>query len=134
MNFKNKKIGSLTLISIVNNAEYRLTTRAKSWICRCNKCGGTAILTGTDLKEAEKDERKAHCGCVRKDKSTEKTLIGLKFFNVTPVIRTIPTSYQSNLSSKVTTYFCRCDCGETLNVTAASLLISRGKLCNKCAF
>ncbi len=127
MIFKNKKIGLLTVLGIAEQSTYRLETRTKCWVSKC-QCGSKVIKTNVDLKEAEQRGIKEHCGCLHKSKYD--SLAGLKFFSVTAIIRTLPIT--DNAGKKKATYFCKCDCGYEFNRDAANLLGHIKNPCPKC--
>ena len=104
----NKKIGFLLIEKEIDNHNYLVKIRSKCFLCKCS-CGRKIIFTSTDLKTTNPD--KLHCGCKH---PKHKEMIGLKFGQVSPLLKTLPTN-------KAVNYLCRCDCGNLCNISLKAL-------------
>ena len=87
------------------------------WRCKCD-CGGEILVETYRIKK----QLTKSCGCGRKQKHMAE-IEGKKFSSLTAVKRTEKKRGSSYL------WECRCDCGNTVYVTANSLLSGNTKSC-----
>lgn len=103
-----RKFGKLTALERVEN--YRGRT---AWRCQC-ECGRQKVVTAHDLKGG----RVKSCGVgVCRGRSDKKDLTGQRFGRLTAEY---PTDRRNKKGSVY--WHCRCDCGNTVEVTADNLL------------
>ena len=103
-----RQFGKLTALERVEN--YRGRT---AWRCQC-ECGRQKIVTAHDLKGG----RVKSCGVgVCRGRSDKKDLAGQRFGRLTAEY---PTDRRNKKGSVY--WHCRCDCGNTVEVTADNLL------------
>lgn len=110
-----QRFGRLTVIERAENKGSK--TR---WLCLCD-CGNKAVKVGSDLKNGNTQS----CGCLRSEKSSErslKDLTGKKFGMLTVLHRT------DNLG-KNTMWLCKCDCGKETVVNGGRLVSGTTKSC-----
>lgn len=92
--------------------------RTSSWLCRCDcgteiYCCSTRLLHGTARS----------CGCQsRKNRNEQTDLTGRRFGHLLVLSR-------SNNPRRKSSWLCQCDCGNTMELPASSLLAGRRNSC-----
>ena len=90
------------------------------WLCRC-KCGKEKIVSAHDLKSGHVKS----CGCMKYERSYNFVdLSGRKF---TRLLALYPTEKRDVHGSVI--WHCKCDCGNTIDVTQANLVYGNYKSC-----
>ena len=108
-----KRFGHLTAIVRQNTA-----THKSIWLCLCD-CGNEVNVAISALING----RRQSCGCVDgTSKRKELNLIGKRFGYLTVIAR-------NNQPSARSSWLCRCDCGNTVNIRTSYLLSGRRKSC-----
>lgn len=101
--------GRLTVIERAENGK----DRKPRWVCECT-CGAKVVIGGYALKSGKTQS----CGCLRKEKSSErslKNLVGQRFGRLTVIERA------ENLKSGKVRWKCRCECGVEKIVSSQDL-------------
>lgn len=114
--FIGKTFGELTVISFSKKSK-----NIKYYKCICS-CGNVIDVNCYNLK----DGRSTNCGCKRKisvGDLNRKDIIGKKFGKLT-VIKKIGVN-----NNKKTIYLCDCDCGNSIEVVAQSLISEHTTSC-----
>ena len=116
------RFGKLTTV-------YYLPSKPGHWICKCD-CGNLAIIRTNDLKKGTTQS----CGC-RKIKNPDKLpyckklldaktdLTGMRFGKLTVIKDTGKSSGKGKL------WLCKCDCGNTKEVSDSALRFNMTKTC-----
>lgn len=115
-NIIGNKYGRWTVVSFSHKAQ-----RGCSWNCICD-CGNGKIVNEGVLRNGKSKS----CGCLKKEKSIErlsKNLVGEKFGKLTAIER-LP-----NFKGIYTHYYCKCDCGNIVNVRGSALTTSNTISC-----
>lgn len=103
-----QRFGKLTAISRVENQNGKT-----AWLCICD-CGKTKVVRTAMLKNG----RTYHCGCeIRYNNNSQLDLTGRKFGRL---IALEATEKRDKKGSVV--WICRCECGNTVEITADSLV------------
>ena len=88
----------------------------KAWVCRCD-CGQAKTVRNWSLLHSTRS-----CGCLRSD-GQGKTLVGQTFHRLTVIKRDL------RIATKVWTWVCQCECGNTSTVRGTSLRSGHTKSC-----
>ena len=107
--------GSLTVVRRAENMRGRT-----SWLCRCI-CGREKIVTAHDLKSGGVKS----CGCRQYEKNRNIADISGRRFG--RLVALYPTERRDGRGSVY--WRCRCDCGNTANITEASLTHGNARSC-----
>lgn len=116
-NLTGEKFGRLTVVERAENKNGKT-----AWKCLCD-CGNEVVVNASDIKQG----RTQSCGCYRKDKHKEyterktKNITGEKFGKLT-AIKPIGSK-----NGKI--WECRCDCGNTTNVSLGNLINGHIRSC-----
>ena len=113
MDITGQKFGKLTAVRPI---EKRYGS-CIAWECRCD-CGNITYASSTLLKSG----KKISCGCV-KPKGNRVDITGQKFGRLTAIR---PTDKRKN---GYILWECKCDCGNTVYVSATKLIIGNTKSC-----
>lgn len=103
-----KRFGKLTVLKEVERTKSASGRSVRNWLCQC-ECGN-AVVKSTDVL---RNGNTKSCGCYRRNFKT-KDLSGVKFG------RLMPISMKKNNGMAI--WSCKCDCGNTIDVRASSLL------------
>lgn len=87
--------------------------RSTLWRCRCHRCGGEALVTASNLKSGNTTT----CGC-----SKWADLSGRRFGRLV-------AKRPAGREHRGVVWECECDCGNAVNVRAASLVSGRTESC-----
>ncbi|MCD8365292.1 MAG: transcriptional regulator [Clostridiales bacterium] len=110
-----KRFGSLVVTERAGHLNGRV-----AWLCQC-ECGNTKTVTAHDLKSG----KCRSCGCLRKKRGrTIVDLTGRRFGRLTVLY---PTDRRDEKRSVF--WMCRCDCGNTVEVTESNLVYGTYRSC-----
>ena len=104
-----QKFGYLTVLK----RDFSKKEKHAYWICQC-ECENTISVCGTDLRTGHTKS----CGCLRKEKTSERKLIdltGQKFGYLTVLKR------DYSKKSKQPCWICKCNCGNIVSVLGMNL-------------
>lgn len=105
----NKKFGRWT---VLEKTDEITSDRDRYWICQC-ECGTIRKVRGSSLRRGKSNS----CGCIRKEKLSQKTnLIGKKFDRLVVISRSEEQSKPGNVL-----WHCKCDCGNECDKTTTYL-------------
>lgn len=121
----NQKFGYLTVLYKTPNIPKGQPIK---WHCKCD-CGNEIDVLGTSLRSGNTKS----CGCYQKQRAKESNiargggdLVGNKYGKLT-VIKEIPSKSQSQKKNRY--FLCKCDCGNTIEVSAAHLRSGHTQSC-----
>lgn len=119
---KNQKFGKL----LVLERDESKKGGAAYWICKCD-CGNIISARGTALRSGEKTS----CGCIGKQKRSEKmldttSLVGKHFGRLTVKERDLTKPIGHSCGSY---WICQCDCGNTTSVLFNQLISGKTQSC-----
>ena len=121
----NQKFGRLIVIERTDDKFLPSGYHKTQWLCRCN-CGNNKIVSSENLRNGHTTS----CGCYQKQRASEARLIDLtnKKFGKLKVIKRIK-NYTLPSGGSLTRWLCKCDCGNTAEVTAVNLQEGYTKSC-----
>lgn len=112
-----KRFGKLVVKDLESNVK-----GSRLWKCQCD-CGNTAYVTTTNLKSGSTRS----CGCMPKGaKHQYDDLTGRRFGKLTV------TKYLFTNDARESVWECRCDCGNTCEVTNPQLKRGMTVQCSEC--
>lgn len=112
----NQRFGMLTVIKQVPRPEH-LKKDSAYWLCKCD-CGNEHIVLTCNLKSGHT----TNCGCVKRQKTSERCLIDLtghKYGRLTVLGQA--EHYISPNGFQNTQWECLCECGNKVTVSQANL-------------
>lgn len=110
-----QKFNRLTVIKRLENKGSRA-----QWLCQCD-CGGTIISDSYRLTHGVTKS----CGCYKAEKTSERSLedlTGKEFGRLTVM-------HRANNRGKATMWHCKCQCGNEVDIAAASLKNGTSQSC-----
>lgn len=110
----NQRFGKLLVVERAENNKYNKA----QWRCKCD-CGNSLVVESYKLRKGILD----NCGC-EKQHCNYKDLIGQRFGSLT-VVEYVGGKDRKSYNS----WLCKCDCGETMVVTASRLKYGTIKSC-----
>lgn len=120
ISLENKIFGRL---KVVKRSDYIHPTKGRVyWDCVCS-CGNLVTVRGDGLTKGDT----LSCGCYHKDKvssiTKRKSLEGKRFY------RLLVINYSYTNKNNQAVWLCRCDCGNTKEISSGSLLSGRTRTC-----
>ena len=118
MNLVGGTYGFLTVVKEVEPIPTKNNRRIRRWLCLC-ECGTETVVRHGNLRSGSIRS----CGCHRYDR---EDLTGNKYSRLTVIERGIDVKFKSSNKS---TWVCKCDCGNVIEVTTGSLKSGNTKSC-----
>lgn len=117
-----QRFGRLTVIERAPSPEH-VDNRGAYWRCKCD-CGQYHSALGQNLRKG----LTRSCGCLQYEyrHRLRRDLTGQRFGRLTALEHVPAPSYYANQEGW---WRCKCDCGNTTEVTAGALLHGRTKSC-----
>lgn len=122
IDLSNQKFGKLTVIKECGKDKHKNFI----WLCECD-CGNTTEVTTAMLRSGHTKS----CGCYQKERASEASranLTGKKIGRLT-VIKDTGKNKKSSERSKHAIWLCKCECGNSVEITTTSLNGGRTHSC-----